>query len=241
LLLGMIAPSDDVGLFASCQRILVALHAFVWLYYFNLLPSFARAWQQPGAEFSTLISRSLHAVGWVSMAAGTLWAVTAPMLITAVYGDAFSPAGTTLQCFAGVFVVAALSGHYRFGLIAAGRQTTEMWAALLGAVIAATLIPPFYHRLGPAGAAQALLLAEVAVWVFTWHVGRRSLRLHNHAQLLIRPALAATIALGTAWAVSGYSPVLRGAAVLGVFAALVLAFEGKVWAVAARQRSFAGG
>jgi O-antigen/teichoic acid export membrane protein len=163
------------------------------------------------------------------------------MLITAVYGDAFSAAGATLQCFAGVFVVAALSGHYRFGLIAAGRQTTEMWAALLGAVIAATFIPLFYRRLGPAGAAQALLLAELAVWIFTWHVGRRSLQLHHHAQFLIRPALAATIALGTAWALSGYSPVLRGAAVLGVFAALVLTFEGTVWAVATRQRSLAGG
>jgi len=39
VVLGWIASAADLGYFAAAQRILVAVHAFVYLYYFNLLPS----------------------------------------------------------------------------------------------------------------------------------------------------------------------------------------------------------
>src|SRR5215471_1006182 len=51
LILGTIASAQDIGFFAGAMRILAALHTFVWLYYFNLLPSLTKAWQQDTDEF----------------------------------------------------------------------------------------------------------------------------------------------------------------------------------------------
>jgi len=229
LLLGIIAPAQDVGFFASSQRILIALHAFVWLYYFNLLPSFARAWQQHSSDFRDGIFRSLHGVTWVAAGAGIVWVLLAPAVTTAAYGAAFSPAIVTLQWLAGACVVAALSGHYRFGLIAAGRQTVEMSISAMGAVVAAVLIPELYRAAGPAGAAMALLIAETAVWLAAWWCARSVLGLTQHAALLIRPVLATGLALGCAWVLPWSSPVLRAAAAFGVFTALAVVCDGWVW------------
>ena len=44
LIIGLVATAEDTGYFAGAMRILIALHTFVWLYYFNLLPSLSRSW-----------------------------------------------------------------------------------------------------------------------------------------------------------------------------------------------------
>src|SRR5262249_13433181 len=56
LILGFIAPAEEVGYFAGALRILVALHAFVWLYCFNLLPSISRSWREERAS----VFRPIH-------------------------------------------------------------------------------------------------------------------------------------------------------------------------------------
>ena len=140
LMLGVIASAQDIGFFASALRILLAAHTFVWLYYFNLLPAWARAWQRGAPSLAVAIERSLQGIAWMGVAVGIVWVSVAPAVTTTVYGAAFAPAALTLQLFGGVCVVAGLSGHYRFGLIAAGRQTAEMMSEVLGAVqaVAAT-------------------------------------------------------------------------------------------------------
>ncbi len=183
LILGLIAPAQDVGFFAGALRILMAVHTFVWLYYFNLLPSLARAWQQGAPTFAGLIDRSLRVVVVVSVVGAAVWVAVAPAMVTLVYGAAFAPAGTALQWMAAVCAVAAVSGHYRFGLIAAGRQTAEMATAALGAAVALPLIPMAYFSSGPAGAAAALLVTEVAVWGAAWWCARGMLT-------SVRPATA---------------------------------------------------
>ncbi len=177
LILGFIAPAPDVGLFAAALRVLVAVHSFVWLYYFNLLPSLSRAWQAGVSAFDEVIRRSMRLVVWGAVAAGTLWVAIAPAAATAMYGPLFRPAASTLQWLAGVCVLAAISGHYRFGLIAAGRQTAEMATSALGAATALGLIPLGYIEGGPRGAAMGMCVAETVVWVSSWVLARRLLGL----------------------------------------------------------------
>jgi PST family polysaccharide transporter len=182
LILGLIAPARDVGYFAGALRILVAAHTFVWLYYFNLLPSLARAWHRDHSDFTALVSSSMRGVIWMAAAGGLIWVVVAPGVMTGVYGAAFAPAGSILQWLAGVCVVAALSGHYRFGLIAAGRQNYEMAMSALGALVAVVAIPFGYFKVGLDGAAMGLLAAEASVWGSAWWCGRRMLGLRGHSQ-----------------------------------------------------------
>ncbi len=76
---------------------------------------------------------------------------------------------------AGVCMLAAVSGHYRFGLIAAGRQKDEMLTSALGAGTALILIPVGYTNSGTGGAAAALFIAESVTLASAWYLARRQL------------------------------------------------------------------
>lgn len=224
LLLGVIASAQDVGFFASAMRILLAAHTFVWLYYFNLLPAWARAWQRGGQSLAATIARSLWGVAWTGVAVGVVWVTVAPAVTTTVYGAAFAPGALALQWLAGVCVVAGLSGHYRFGLIAAGRQTAEMFAEVLGALVAAIAVPTGYAAAGVSGAAMGLLAAEVAVWWSTWWCAHRMLGLNGHGRLLLRPLLTAALAAGCLWLLP-QSAVGRLVAALSLSGAMAVMLE----------------
>lgn len=202
LILGTIASAQDIGFFAAAMRILMALHTFVFLYHFNLLPSLARSWRLGDGSFASLTGKSLHSVAWMGVAAGLIWVIVAPAAMTVVYGQAFGPAASTLQWLAGLCIVAWLSGHYRFGLIAAGHQTAEMMTAAAGAIVAAILIPVGYAKRGPEGAAMVLVVADVVVWISAWWFGRKMLGLSGHGRLLVRPLLAAALVSGLLWFLS---------------------------------------
>lgn len=175
LILGLVATAEDTGYFGGAMRILIAIHTFVWLYYFNLLPSLSRAWVAGQPEFVRLIRNSILLVAIGSTGIGILWVVAAPLTMTTAYGQSFSNGGGALQLMMGVWVAAALSGHFRFGLIAAGRQKHEMATSALGALITIVLIPFGYFLFGISGAATALVISELAVLLFSGLLARRFL------------------------------------------------------------------
>ena len=82
LIVGFIATSEDTGYFASAMRILIALHTFVWLYYFNLLPSLSRAWEQGSEKFSALIRSSMRIVVPISLLSGLVWVLLSRFVMT---------------------------------------------------------------------------------------------------------------------------------------------------------------
>ena len=176
LILGLIASAEDVGYFGGAMRILMALHTFVWLYFFNLLPSMSRGWAAGDGSFAALIARSMKFVSLAAVVGAVILIAVAPLVVRIVYGEKFSMAGVALQWFAGVFAVAAISGHYRFGLIAAGQQTAEMVTALIGAIAAAILIPVGYSTAGVGGAAAGLFAAEILIAASAWWFARRRFR-----------------------------------------------------------------
>ncbi|HKQ72889.1 MAG TPA: oligosaccharide flippase family protein [Blastocatellia bacterium] len=233
LILGFIAPAEDVGYFAGAMRILVALHAFVWLYYFNLLPTMSRTWREDREAFVALINRSMRVVAHLAAAAGLAWVAVAPLVMTSLYGSAFAPGAETLRWLAGVCVVAALSGHYRYGLIAAGRQNVEAVAAALGAVVAVVAIPFGYSRFGLRGAAIGLLMAETTVWMTAWRCGVRMLGLKGHAKLLLRPWVALIIISTWLWSMSNSLPIARAAIGAASMIALAAAFDAEARRLAA--------
>lgn len=172
---GLIATTEDTGYFAGAMRIYIALHTFVWLYFFNMLPSMSREWERGSEKLAGLITKSLKIVALSSLIVGIIWVVSAPMIMTGAYGPSFSPGGGALQWLAGACIAAAISGHYRYGLIAAGFQRNEMIATGVGAVAALALIPVGYFNMGTSGAAAALCFAEIVVLMFAWLFFRRAI------------------------------------------------------------------
>lgn len=174
-IIGLVATAEDTGYFAGAMRIYIALHTFVWLYFFNLMPSLSRAWEKCPHEMHVLIRKSIYSISVVSVIFGALWVALAPIMMTTAYGHEFAPGTGALQWLAGACIVAALSGHYRFGLIAAGFQGKEMYAMALGSLLAIVFLPIGYHLGSTSGAAAGLFVAECAVLILTWQIARRSL------------------------------------------------------------------
>lgn len=195
VIVGVIAAPSDVGFFSAAMRIFIALHAFIWLYYFNLLPSMSQSWQKNDGTFSALISNSIRLIAWIGVLVGFVWVLLASMFMVTLYGPAFLQASATLQWLAGVFVIAAINGHYRYGLIASGYQNAEMVVSAIGAGIAVMLIPVGYFLAGTSGAAAGLLAAETVVWLSAWLWSRKRLGLNGHLRLLLWPLTAAGLSL----------------------------------------------
>jgi PST family polysaccharide transporter len=228
LILGIIATPEHIGFFGGAMRILMALHTFVWLYYFNLLPSLARAWAAADGSFAALIERSLHGVAWAAVIGAGVWVVVAPQVVQIIYGPAFAPAGAPLQWMAAVCAVAAVSGHYRFGLIAAGHQTAEMMTALFGAITATFLIPVGYAVASVGGAAAGLCVAEVVVLGRAWWYGRQRLSLKGHIGFLIRPLIAVAVVGGGVWWLPSLAWGSRAVVVAVALIALAWAMDAKL-------------
>jgi O-antigen/teichoic acid export membrane protein len=130
-----------------------------------------------------LIARSLRGLILTAVIGAVIWVAVAPMAVRIVYGQAFASAGIALQWFAGVCAVAAISGHYRFGLIAAGHQTAEMLTAMIGAIAAVILVPTGYLTAGVGGAAAGLFIGEVLIGFSAWWLARQRLGLSGHGNL----------------------------------------------------------
>ncbi len=221
LIVGLIAPPQQVGYFGAAMRLFVALHAFIYLYLFNLLPSMARTWQQRDSSFEKLIGRSMWLVGWCCLPLVTLWVILAPNVVTAVYGPQFLPGGLALAWLGLAFGAAWLDGHYRFGLIAAGRQDAEMMSQLLGAVVAVLLIPLLYAGFGLGGVGLALFLSELAVWAAAWGFVHTRLHLREQTDTLMRPFIGSVLAAVVFWLMSSTALLERIVVILCVLGAFM--------------------
>lgn len=173
VLLGFIFSDRSLGWFGASHRALMALHTFVWLYFFNLLPSISRCVALPGEQLQNLMDRSLRFAAWSGLfSAGVLMAM-APIMLTLVYGAAFRPGAASFVVLAWMLPVAMLSGHHRYILIAYNQQNSLLLCTAGSAVAAVVLgfvLVPIY---GGVGAAWALLSANVVNFVLVYFAVRR--------------------------------------------------------------------
>lgn len=228
VVLGLLVTQErvgDVAYFGGAMRILVAMHAFIWLYYFNLLPAMARCWQENRAAFGDLIRASMRVIGWTAFAAGWLWWILAPTVIRVVYGDQYDAAAPVLQWMGGVALFAALSGHFRLGLIACGFQKDELATAALGAAIALVMIPLGFWWDGPVGAAIGLVAAEAVVWLSSWALATRRMGMLGHAATLVRPGVGVASAAAGAWLLAPGRPLMQAVIALALMLVAGLALD----------------
>jgi O-antigen/teichoic acid export membrane protein len=180
VIVGMIATAGETGAFAGAMRIFIALHTFVWLYFFNLLPSLSRAWQNEQSGFAKLIRDSMQLVLFVTIPGSIVGIVLAPYLMTVVYGPDFVAGTGALRWLGVACLLAAISGHFRFGLIAAGRQSLEMLSSAAGAAVVILLLPAGYFLGGITYAAFGLCVAEAVILLISWLQARPLLGARDH-------------------------------------------------------------
>jgi O-antigen/teichoic acid export membrane protein len=77
IMLGLLIGGEEVGWFGASHRIIVALHGFVWMYYFNLYPSISRCANEKVQSLNALTGKSLEVTAWSAVFVGTFGTVAA--------------------------------------------------------------------------------------------------------------------------------------------------------------------
>ncbi len=167
--LGLANPSADIGAFGAAHRLVVAMHAVVWLWFFNLLPTWSRLAHgdetDGGERLSRAVWRSTLITGGfaVGLIAGVL--ALAGVVTGILGGPDFAAAAGHLKVMCLVPAIAFLSGNMRFGLVARGQLRGEMVGALVATAAGICCYAAAGRDLDPPRAALVFVGAEATNWV----------------------------------------------------------------------------
>jgi O-antigen/teichoic acid export membrane protein len=214
----------EVAWIAASIRIVLALHTFVWLYFFNLLPNLSAEVSRNLDDWRDLVQRSMRTSLWPAGLIGVGGTLLAPLLIPAIYGDTYRPAVPAFQIAIWMIPITWFSGHFRFSLIAAGLQRWEFAASAATAVVtvvAALVLVPQY---GSNGAAAALLTGGAFNTVLAFAFMTRGVGAVQVMTCVRWVVLAATLGLGLGLAASASIGTLGGT-VLGSAAYVAIGFR----------------
>ena len=169
--------AEQVAWVAAGIRIVLAVHTFVFLYFFNLLPNLAVAVAASLDGWRELMRRSIATSIWPACLVALAGTLLGPVLIPIVYGQAFAPAVLPFQIAIWMIPIAWFGGHFRFSLVAAGQQWWEFLVSTATAVVTVITALVLSHYHGAPGAASAFVLggvtsATLAVAATFRHVGR---------------------------------------------------------------------
>jgi len=233
------AGSEQVAWIGASVRIVVSLHTFVWLYFFNLLPNLSKELSAGIDEWKFLATRSLRTSMWPALLIAVAATLAAPTVIPMVYGGVYRDAVLPFQILVWMIPIAWFSGHFRFSLIAAGQQRLEFAASAAGAVVVIVLSGLLGRYYGATGAAVALLMGGVvntiaATRASDFAIGRlRTLQ-------SVGPAVASAAFSLAVGIVAGMFVAPIGGAVVASLVFLTLAFlQEPEFAPAIRQRTMA--
>lgn len=168
---------DSVGWLGSAHRATLAIHTFVWWYFFNLLPAVSRCAPDGVDELRALLGRSMRLTLLGGIAGAALTTALAETLLRIAYGEAFAPAGPLLALLIWSIPLSVISGHYRNVLIGFDRQRELLFCTTLSAVASASVTGYLAGAQGAQGAVVGLLAGNAVLAATTaWAVNRGVLR-----------------------------------------------------------------
>lgn len=226
LALGVFSTSSEVGVFGAGHRLVISAHTFVWLYFFNLLPSLSRLGTEAGlGSFQDLFTTSMRLVAWIALCGASIGSALAPVLIPLVYGRNMAAASTPFAIMVWMLAAAFVSGHHRFSLIALSLQREEFLTSAVGAAVSVAACLLLGSRLSPFAAAWIFVGSELTTFVAaTAYLGLKVPEIRVLSGLSRPFAFAAAGSL-MLWLWSPSSPLVKAAA-LGVFYLVgIVAFE----------------
>lgn len=212
VVLGFLTTGPALGWFGSAHRSLTALHSFVYLYFFNLIPSMSRA-AGTGEALPQLVARSLSIAAWSGLLMGLAGTLLAGPFLSLLYGARYAEGGRLLAILVWIIPIALVSGHFRYGLVACGREKQLFHATLAAAAGSIVFSLVLGRWFGAPGVAAALVLANGLHLVVPYAMFRHRLASVPVFRILLPPVVAA----GAAAAL--YSATGTALPALGLFAA----------------------
>ena len=221
ILLGIFINGPEVGWFAAAHRLVISLHAFVWLYFFNLLPSIARGSRGAIDGLHRLMRGSLQITGWLGVFVAVIGTALAKPVLTLIYGLQYEPAVAPFQVLIWLIPLALLSGHFRYTLIAYDRQGLEFLTAACGGALNVVLNLTLNATYGIIGAAASLVAAEGLILWLSYLFVRRTITRIPIAAYLWRPATGAVILVVILYSLPPLNIWLIGGSTVVVFFGLL--------------------
>jgi O-antigen/teichoic acid export membrane protein len=227
VLLGLVFSGLTLGWFGAAHRVVMALHTFVWLYFFNLLPSISRCAGRPAGQLLDLMGGSMRLIAWTGLFGAALLTALAPQVVVLLYGQSFRGAATSLSILVWMLPIAMMSGHYRYTLIAYRLQNQLLRCTVISAIVAVGLgfaLVPFY---GGTGAAWALLIANAVNFVLVWNAVRTTVAVIPLRAHLVAPAGALLVSAIAYFSLAGRNLPLAVSSAVTLYLAALLCFDGR--------------
>lgn len=181
VLLGSLIQGPEVGWFGAAHRIVISLHSFVWLYFFNLLPVLARSAQKVSDDIRRLFRVSLVLTAAGGLSVGIVGTVFAGPIISLIYGSQYGEAAAVLKILVWLLPLALMSGHYRYLLIGYSRQDLEFVGAAAGGTVNVALNILLTPAYGIQAAAWFLIASEIVIWGVTYYFARTAIGQNRRA------------------------------------------------------------
>jgi len=237
LMLAAMAGMTETAWFGAAHRLGVSLVTFSWLYHFNLYPVISRRVQGDPAALAQLTRLSIRLTAWAGIGLAMALTLAAAPLLRLLFGPGFEAAAEPFGILVWTFPLTLLSGHARWLLIAAKRGNDMLVSQIAGVAVA---IPVAWLLIGPfgaAGAAAAMTLACIVVWI----VSQVYTHIRGH-DVPVLPALPAILVAALAIAATRLlhlDPVIATGAGIAIYAIAALLIDRHLVAEV-RQLAFGG-
>jgi O-antigen/teichoic acid export membrane protein len=221
VLLGATAGGSEVGWFSAAHRLVISAHTFVWLYFFNLLPSLARCSQGSLVALHSLMGRSIQVSACLALFLGIVATAFAEPVIALIYGPQYHEAVAILRVLIWLIPLALISGHYHYTLVAYDKQQLQFLSMACGAganVLLNLCLVPTY---GGAGAAWALIASEALAWGVAYYFVRRTIAHIPAWRHVCRSLLAAAALAGVLYLLPPLNLWIAGGSALVVYGLLL--------------------
>jgi len=203
LLVATLIGGAETGWFGGAHRVVASLSTFSMLYHFNLYPVLARKLGTSAEAVDDVIVASLRVVSWVSIGGALVLTLLGTELMVLAYGPKFAGAGLTFKLLVWFLPLTLLSGHARWFMIAAKRQSYVFWAQLGGAIASVAFGVPLVHFMRSEGAAACMVVGAAAVWIVAQYCAVTRVRKIAGAGVSLLPAGMALLAGLAAWRLPG--------------------------------------
>lgn len=201
VLIGLLLEDEAVGHYVGAQRLMLFLLGFASLYFLTYLPLIAGALRHASAEVAPIVSRSIRLTVSLTIPLALGATLLATPIVALVYGPAYVDATRSFQILIWVLPLVIAGAHFRNVLIAANLQRVDLACVGLSALTNVAATVWLVGRLGPPGAAVAMVASEVILLVLGYAAVARRVARPVIAPHLPAP-LAASLVMGTAvwWA-----------------------------------------
>jgi O-antigen/teichoic acid export membrane protein len=230
VLLGILVGGPEVGWFGAAHRIVISLHTFVWLYFFNLLPAIARSTQGPVEALHRLTKTSMQVTAWSAVFLGIVGTAFAEPIITLIYGSQYHEAVAAFRVLIWLVPLALMSGHYHYALIAYNRQKLHFLSTACGAGLNVLLNLFLIPGHGFLGAAWALLISEVFIWSLAYYFVRRTITHVPIWSSVSQPLVGGAIFAGALYLLPPINIWMAGASAVVVYCLVLSVIQPKIFA-----------